>query len=33
MAAYICDPEHDGHELDEASGIIAGIEFIASAKD
>lgn len=33
MAAYICDPEHDGHELEEASGIIADLEFIASAND
>lgn len=33
MAAYICDPEHDGHEIEEASGIIADLEFIASAND
>ncbi len=33
MAAYICDPEHEGHELDEASTIIADLEFIASTND
>jgi len=33
MAAYICDPVHDGHELEEATGIIADLEFIASAND
>ena len=33
MAAYICDPEYDGHELEEASGIIADLEFIASEND
>ena len=33
MAAYICDPEHDGYELEEASGIIADLEFISSAND
>ena len=33
MAAYICDPEHDGHELEEATGIIADVEFIASSND
>ena len=33
MAAYICDPEHDGHEIEEASGIIADLEFIASTSD
>jgi len=33
MAAYICDPGHDGHELEEASGIIADMEFIASTSD
>jgi len=33
MAAYICDPEHDGHELEEASAIIADLEFIASTND
>jgi hypothetical protein len=31
LAAYICDPEHDGHELEEASAIIADLEFIANA--
>ena len=30
LAAYICDPEHDGHELEEASAIIADLEFIAN---
>jgi hypothetical protein len=33
MAAYICNPEHDGHEIDEATGIIADLEFIASSND
>jgi hypothetical protein len=33
MAAYICDPGHDGHELEEAAGIIADLEFIASTDD
>jgi hypothetical protein len=33
MAAYICNPEHDGHEIDEATGIIADMEFIASSND
>ena len=33
MAAYICDPGHDGHELDEATGIIADLEFITSSND
>jgi hypothetical protein len=28
MAAYICDPEHDGTALEEASRIIADIELI-----
>ena len=33
MAAYICDPVHDGRVLEEASGIIADMEFIASSND
>lgn len=33
MAAYICDPEHDGHAIEEATGIIADMEFIASTND
>lgn len=28
MAAYVCAPEHDGNVLDEASRIIADLEFI-----
>lgn len=28
MAAYVCDPEHDGTAIDEASRIIADMEFI-----
>ena len=30
MAAYICDPEHDGTQIDEASRIIADMEFVHS---
>ena len=33
MAAYICNPEHDGLQLDEASRIIADMEFIPSTND
>jgi hypothetical protein len=33
MAAYICNPEHDGHQIDEASRIIADLEFIPSTND
>lgn len=33
MAAYICDPAHDGQQIDEASGIIADLEFIPSTND
>jgi hypothetical protein len=33
MAAYICDPEHDGQQIDEASRIIADMEFIPSTND
>lgn len=32
MAAYVGDPEHGGSELEEASRIIADIEFIPLAK-
>jgi hypothetical protein len=28
MAAYVCDPDHDGTAIDEASRIIADMEFI-----
>lgn len=33
MAAYICDPEFDGAQIDEASRIIADMEFIPSMND
>ncbi|MDH4163093.1 MAG: hypothetical protein OEW15_10445 [Nitrospirota bacterium] len=33
LAAYICDPEHDGIQIDEASRIIADMEFIPSMND
>ncbi len=33
MTAYICDPEHDGQQIEEASRIIADIEFIPSTSD
>jgi len=33
MAAYICDPEHDGHVIEEAAGIMADVELIAPAND
>jgi hypothetical protein len=33
MAAYICDPEHDGKQLEEATRIIADLEFIPSTND
>jgi hypothetical protein len=33
MAAYICDPEHDGQQIDEASRIIADLEFIPCTSD
>ena len=33
MAAYICDPEHDGQQLDEATRIVADLEFIPSTSD
>jgi hypothetical protein len=28
MAAYVCDPEQDGQEIDEVSRIIADLEFL-----
>ncbi len=33
MAAYICDPDYDGQQIDEASRIIADMEFIPSTND
>jgi hypothetical protein len=33
MAAYICDPGHDGQQIEEASRIIADMEFIPSTND
>ncbi len=33
MAAYICNPDQDGLQLDEASRIIADMEFIPSMND
>jgi hypothetical protein len=33
MAAYVCDPDHDGHVVDEATRIIADLEFIPSTSD
>jgi hypothetical protein len=33
MAAYICDPEHEGKMIDEAAGIIADLEFRPSTSD
>lgn len=33
MAAYICDPEHDGKQLEEAARIIADLEFLPSTND
>ncbi len=33
LAAYISDPEHDSPYLDEASRIIADIEFIPNTSD
>jgi len=33
MAAYICNPDHDGIQLEEASRIIADMEFIPSTND
>lgn len=33
MAAYICNPEQDGLQLEEASRIIADMEFIPSTND
>jgi len=33
LAAYICDPAFDHPQLDEASRIIADIEFLPSRND
>ena len=33
MAAYICDPEHEGSAIEEASRIIADLEFLPSTHD
>ena len=33
MAAYICDPEHEGPAIEEASRIIADLEFLPSTHD
>jgi hypothetical protein len=33
MAAYVCDPDHDGHVVDEATRIIADLEFLPSTND
>jgi hypothetical protein len=33
MAAYVCDPRHDGHVVDEATRIIADLELIPSIND
>ena len=33
MAAYICDPEHEGKVIDEAVAIIADLEFRPSTSD
>jgi hypothetical protein len=33
MAAYICDPEYDDHHIEEASRIIADMEFLPSSND
>ena len=33
MAAYICDPEHEGKVIDEAVAIIADLEFRPSTND
>lgn len=33
MAAYICDPEHDGQVVEEATRIIADLEFRPSTND
>lgn len=33
MAAYICDPEHESTVIDEASRIIADLEFVPSTHD
>ena len=33
MAAYICEPAYDGQQLEEASRIIADLEFIPGTND
>jgi hypothetical protein len=33
MAAYICDPEHDGKVIDEATSIVADLEFRRPTND
>jgi hypothetical protein len=33
MAAYVCDPDHDGHVVEEATRIIADLEFLPSRND
>ncbi len=33
MAAYVCDPAYDDHQVDEASRIIADMEFLPPAND
>ncbi len=33
MAAYVCDPAHDGLAIEEASRIIADLEFIPASND
>jgi len=33
MIAYICDPEHDGQQIDEATRIVADLEFLPSTND
>jgi len=33
MAAYVCDPAFDDHQVDEASRIIADMEFLPPAND
>ena len=33
LVAYVCDPDHDGNEIEEASRIIADMEFISTTND
>ncbi|MDA8098782.1 MAG: hypothetical protein M0042_04085 [Nitrospiraceae bacterium] len=33
LVAYVCDPAHDGNEIEEASRIIADMEFISTTND